>query len=95
MYDSGITAQALIEEVQKDIDVAPDIELKVYLDIINSLQRLLYSEIIRGKVRTVITPSVIPGVIPGENPENICIPLKTQGFRYEDIFTVYAVTGAG
>ena len=93
MYDSGITAKALIDELMKDIDVAPDIELQTYLDSINSLQALLYSEIIRNNTKTYITSLSTMENQFGSNDKYV--PAEDLPVRYENIITVYAVTGDG
>ncbi len=46
MFDSGITVQVLIEGIQSEADIAPDIPVENYLLWLNSVEQLLYTEII-------------------------------------------------
>ncbi len=47
MFDSRISAAELIEEVKDEADISPDIPDKRYVDWYNSIEQLLYSEIIQ------------------------------------------------
>lgn len=47
MFDSGITAADLIAEIESEADIAPDIEKNSYIQWLNSVEQLLYSEIIK------------------------------------------------
>ena len=47
MFDSGITAADLIAEIESEADIAPDIEKSSYIQWLNSVEQLLYSEIIK------------------------------------------------
>ena len=47
MFDSGITAETLITEIQNEADIAPDIPIENYVQWLNSVEQLLYSEVIK------------------------------------------------
>ena len=60
MFDSGITARQLIDELKGEVDVAIEIPDSSYVSWLNSLEQLLYSEIIKEqKERIVTNPSEI------------------------------------
>lgn len=83
MFDSGMTANALISAVNNEIDVAITIENSSYIRWINEVEQMLYSEVIRERKTAVV-----------ENPENpVTLPLPGTGevqMRFEDIELVYA-----
>lgn len=85
MFDSGISVKDLIEELKNtEVDIALDIPNKTYVEWLNSLQQLLYSEIIKEQRKKTI-----------ENPESNVISLPFEvgtdenAPRFEDIYTVY------
>ena len=47
MFDSRITAKDLITEIQNEADIAPDISTESYIQWLNSIEQLLYTEIIK------------------------------------------------
>jgi hypothetical protein len=47
MFESGITAESLVETLTEEIDVAPDISVGTYYNWLDEIEQLLYSEIIR------------------------------------------------
>ena len=47
MFDSGTTAKELIEAIQNEADIAPDIPEDSYIQWLNSVEQLLYSEVIK------------------------------------------------
>ena len=55
MFDSGISAKALIAELQSEVDVALPIANSTYATWLNSLQWLLYSAIIKEQNDLIIT----------------------------------------
>ena len=84
MFDSGISVKNLVEELTTEVDIALEIPDKTYAEWLNSLQQLLYSEIIREQRKKTI-----------ENPASnvISMPLEvgTDENRpcFEDIYTIY------
>lgn len=93
MFNSGIKVSDLISELKNDIDVADPIADVTYYSIINSVQWLLYTEII--KEQTVVTLQNTADndhILTGE-PISKSELLDISGnntFRFEDIYTVYA-----
>lgn len=88
MFDSGISAKALIAELQSEVDVALPITNSTYVTWLNSLQRLLYSAIIKEQNDLIIT-----------EPQEDVIQLASLDvsdneapIRFEDIYAVYADT---
>lgn len=86
MFDSGITVKQIISQIRDEADIAYPIGDKVYIRWINSIEQLLYSEIIQQQC---------------EYKENIMMPKRSitlpksdisgaEPFRFEDIVTVYA-----
>lgn len=64
MFDSGITAKKLVEELQTEVDIALEIPNSTYIEWLNALQQLLYTEVIKEqKVFTrTSNASIVPGV---------------------------------
>lgn len=88
MFDSGISAKALIAELQSEVDVALPITNSTYATWLNSLQGLLYSAIIKEQNDLIIT-----------EPQEDVIQLASLDvsdneapIRFEDIYAVYADT---
>ncbi len=90
MYDSGISAAELINQLQIEADIAIEISNAAYVFELNSLEQLLYTEIIREQRSVSVTP-----------PTNNIIDMSTisalkgtgeNDIRFEDIYTVYAHT---
>ena len=83
MFDSGITAKAVIDEVKMDIDTAPDISDITYISIINELEQFLYSSIILEQNEVKVDT----------NENRICETPGVTGndeIRFEDIAAIYA-----
>lgn len=55
MFDSGISASSLIAELKSEIDVAIPISNKSYVESLNSLEQLLYTEIIREQRKAAVS----------------------------------------
>lgn len=47
MFDSGIKASDLIEQIKSEADIAPDIPDESYIQWLNAAEQLLYSEVIQ------------------------------------------------
>ena len=86
MFDSGISVKDLIEELNTEVDISLDIPNKTYVTWLNSLQQMLYTEIIQEQKKTAIKS-------PFDNPISISsIGVETieNKPRFEDIIAVYA-----
>ena len=88
MFDSGISAKALIAELQSEVDVALPISNSTCVTWLNSLQWLLYSAIIKEQNDLIITE-------PQEDViqlANLDVSDNEAPIRFEDIYAVYADT---
>lgn len=86
MFDSGISVKNLLKELNTEVDIALDIPDATYVQWLNSLQQLLYTEFIKEQKRVVI-------VSPTENPiaiDSKLVETNENPPRFEDIHAVYA-----
>lgn len=86
MFDSGIKAADLIEEIKDEADIAIPIPDTNYITWLNALEQLLYTEFIQeqGKIETDnISDSVI-------RINTLTVPSGENAVRFEDIYAVYA-----
>ena len=86
MFDSGISVKELVADLISEVDVALDIPEKNYAEWLNSLQQLLYTEVIKEQKKTVLKP-------PFNNPIDISsLPIGNDenAPKFEDIYAVYA-----
>ena len=86
MFDSGITASALIEQIKDEADIAIPIPDASYVLWLNALEQLLYTELIQeqGKIELDgVNGSVI-------SIDTLGVPNGENAIRFEDIHTVYA-----
>lgn len=87
MFDSGISVKDLIDELKNtEVDIALEIPNKTYVEWLNSLQQLLYTEIIKEQRKTVLKP-------PFTSPLSILsIEIGNNENRpyFEDIYAIYA-----
>ena len=85
MFDSGISVKDLIDELNAEVDIALDLPNTAYAGWLNSLQQLLYSEIIKEQKKAVVELSE-DGII------SLSSPLGTDEnrTRFEDIYAIYA-----
>ena len=95
MFDSGIKVKTLVDGLKDEVDIALDIPNATYVQWLNSLQQLLYTEVIKeqkmvgfgSKHQMYPPPEFITESLNDlldENEENESKP------RFEDIHTVYA-----
>lgn len=89
MFDSGIKVKDLIEELYNEVDIALDIPNATYVQWLNSLQQLLYTEVIKEQKKKVFKS-------PFENNLVDITSIKETGEntpRFEDIYTVCTDNG--
>ena len=92
MFDSGISASGLISALKDEIDVAIPIPNRSYVESLNSLEQLLYTEIIREQKEAVISlPDLfftnefdLSGIVVGEDEKPVV---------FEDVYTLYDSNG--
>jgi hypothetical protein len=90
MFESGISVKNLIDELKNtEVDIALDIPNATYVTWLNSLQQLLYTEIIKEQKKAIISaPQQGKVSISSIEPRNNeCSPI------FEDIYTVFAKIG--
>lgn len=86
MFNSGISVKDLVEELNTEVDIALDIPDKTYVQWLNALQQLLYTEFIKEQRKIVLNSSLsspidILSIPKGENENRP---------RFEDIYAIYA-----
>ncbi len=86
MFDSGIKASALINQIKDEADIAVPVSDESYVLWLNSLEQLLYTELIReqGKIEISDTEASVLNI------ETINVPSGENAVRFEDIYTIYA-----
>ena len=88
MFDSGISAKDLIEELKNtEVDIALEIPNATYVEWLNALQQLVYTEIIKEQEGGVLSPSALTNPI---DVKKIPIHEDESVPRFEDIYAVYA-----
>jgi hypothetical protein len=87
MFDSGISVNDLVKELNTEVDIALDIPNATYVQWLNSLQQLLYTEVIKEQKNAVLSPPFENNLI---DMSSISIDDNENQPRFEDIHTVYA-----
>ena len=86
MFDSGISVKKLIDGLQSEVDIALEIPDETYIEWLNSLQQLLYTEIIKEQKKTTIQGTIL-------NPVSLSLILtdyRENAPVFEDIYAIYA-----
>ncbi len=86
MFDSGKSVGNLVLELIDEVDIALDIPKATYVEWFNSLQQLLYTEIIKEQRKITLKS-------PLQNPISLSLIQKQENEntpRFEDIHAVYA-----
>lgn len=83
MFDSGITAKEFITAIKNETDIAPDIEDATWYRLIDEVEQLLYSEIIKEAHSW-------SGAVNEQGIAEYPIVLEGDAVRFEDIYAVYA-----
>ncbi len=86
MFDSGIKASALIEQIENEADIAIPIAKESYVSWLNALEQLLYTELIQeqGKIELDGVNGSVIGI------DTLTVPNDENAVRFEDIHAVYA-----
>ena len=90
MFDSGITAKQIIDELKDEVDIAIPIPVASYLMWLNSLQQLIHTEVIEeqaehGFIRLQESHFKDVEILDMPEPQ-----IGANNIRYEDIHAVYA-----
>lgn len=86
MFDSGISFKELVDELKNEVDVAIPIPDASYVLWGNSLEHLLYTEIIQEQNKIEI-------INPDDSPIDLAVldvPSSEAAVRFEDVYTVFA-----
>ena len=86
MFDSGISARYLIENIKGEVDVALPIPNASYVMWLNSLEYMLYSSVIKEQKKISLNHYQGDTIILSELP----ILSNEAQIRFDDIYTVYA-----
>ena len=86
MFDSGIKASALIEQIENEADIAIPIAKESFVSWLNALEQLLYTELIQeqGKIELDGVNGSVVGI------DTLNVPNGENAIRFEDIHTIYA-----
>ena len=86
MFDSGIKASALIEQIKDEVDIAVPIADESYVSWLNALEQLLYTELIQeqGKIEIKSFGGSVIDI------DSLDVPMGEEEIRFEDIHAVYA-----
>lgn len=86
MFDSGIKAASLIEQIKNEADIAIPIANESYVSWLNALEQLLYTELIQeqGKIELDGVNGSVIGI------DTLNVPNGENAVRYEDIWCIYA-----
>ena len=89
MFDSGVTVSELIESINAEADISYDIPDESYILWLNSLEQLLYREVIKEQNEHLFDIDGAPfsGVLPLVNVKK---NENEDVIRFEDIHAVYS-----
>lgn len=86
MFDSGISVKDIVEELKTEVDIALEIPNATYVSWLNSLQQVLYTEIIKEQKKTTIKPQTEAPI----DMDTLDIGNDENRPRFEDIHAIYA-----
>lgn len=86
MFNSGVIVSDLIEQIKDEADIAIPIPTASYVLWLNSLEQLLYTEIVKEQGEIELD-GVSSGVI---SIDTINVPNGENTLRFEDIYAVYS-----
>lgn len=89
MYNSGILVDTLITDLKNEVDIAYPIPDSYYYDWLNSLEQLLYSELIQEQKTIEVEPPSSDEII---TMDDLPTYEGEDKIRFEDIYIVYANT---
>lgn len=86
MFNSGVIVSDLIEQIKDEADIAIPIPTASYVLWLNSLEQLLYTEVVKEQGEIELD-GVLSGVI---SIDTINVPNGENTLRFEDIYAVYS-----
>lgn len=85
MFDSKVTVRTLIDEINSEADIAIDISDESYISWLNSIEQLLYSEVIQEQKAFEYTFPEITSIDLASIEKND----DEDTVRFEDLYAVY------
>lgn len=85
MFDSGKSVSELITEIKEEVDIALEIPESTYINWLNILEQLCYTEIIKEQREIDIKNPTSPISI-----SSLTVSEDEAPVRFEDIYTIYA-----
>lgn len=86
MFDSGIKALDLIEQIKNEADISTPIPDEDYILWINTLEQMLYSEVIKEQAKIEVNDINADSSI---DIENHPVNEEQSSIRFEDIHAIY------
>lgn len=84
MFDSGISAKDMVLSLKNEVDIALEIPNQTYITFLNTLEQMLYADIIREQGAIILTPT-------GKEIDlsTLEVPESEDKITFEDIHSVY------
>ena len=93
MFDSKIKAADLIKQIKDEVDISYPLPDVSYIMWLNSLEQLLYTEVIQEQGKIELSKTDTDTVDTSEifiETEKLSVPTGESKLRFEDIYTIYA-----
>ena len=93
MFDSRIKAADLIRQIKDEADISYPLPDIIYIMWLNSLEQLLYTEVIQEQGKTELCKTDTDTTDTSEifiETEKLSVPTGESKLRFEDIYTIYA-----
>lgn len=93
MFDSKIKAADLIKQIKDEADISYPLPDVSYIMWLNSLEQLLYTEVIQEQGKIELSKTDTDTVDTSEifiETEKLSVPTGESKLRFEDIYTIYA-----
>ena len=87
MFDSGVTAKDLIDQIKDEADIALSLPDSSYLLWLNATEQLLYTEVIKEQKKQTV---VYSGITNNEIDLSTLSHTSEGVMRFEDVYAVYA-----
>lgn len=93
MFDSRMKAADLIRQIKDEADISYPLPDIIYIMWLNSLEQLLYTEVIQEQGKTELCKTDTDTTDTSEifiEIEKLSVPTGESKLRFEDIYTIYA-----
>lgn len=93
MFDSKIKAADLIKQIKDEADISYPLPDVSYIMWLNSLEQLLYTEVIQEQGKAELSKTDTDTADTSEifiETEKLSVPTGESKLRFEDIYTIYA-----